>query len=98
MFFVLILLCAVIFKISPSTRQLFISISKLYSLFKNNAKKEYRLVKFMNSSCVDGPPLWFSGQSSWLQIQRSLLQFLALPEFVRSSGSGKRYTQPREYN
>jgi hypothetical protein len=38
------------------------------------------------------PPLWCSGQSSWLQIQR------ALPDFLRSSRSGTGSTQPREYN
>jgi hypothetical protein len=34
------------------------------------------------------PPLWSSGQSSWLQIQRSRVRFLALPAFLSSSGSG----------
>jgi hypothetical protein len=34
------------------------------------------------------PPLWSSGQSSWLQIQRSRVQFMTLPDFPRSSGSG----------
>jgi hypothetical protein len=33
-------------------------------------------------------PLWSSSQSSWLEIQRSRIQFLALPDFLRSSGSG----------
>jgi hypothetical protein len=51
------------------------------------------------SSCVDAifttrehlaPPLWSSSQSSWLQIQRSRVRFPALPDFVRSSGSGTR--------
>jgi hypothetical protein len=37
------------------------------------------------------------GQSSWLQIQKSRVRFLALPDFLRSSGSGLRSTQPREY-
>jgi hypothetical protein len=45
-----------------------------------------------------GPPMWSSGQSSWLQIQRSLFRFPALPDFLRSSGSGTGSTQPREYN
>jgi hypothetical protein len=43
------------------------------------------------------PPLWSSGQSSWLQIRR--------PGFdsrhhqgKKSSGSGTGSTQPREYN
>jgi hypothetical protein len=38
------------------------------------------------------------GQSLWLQIQRSRVRFPALPDFMGSSGSGKRCTQPREVN
>jgi hypothetical protein len=41
--------------------------------------------------------LWSSGQSSWLQIQRSRVRFPALPDFL-SSGSGTGSTQPREEN
>jgi hypothetical protein len=44
------------------------------------------------------PPLWSSGQSSWLQIQESGFNSPALPDFPRSSGSGTGSTQPREYN
>jgi hypothetical protein len=44
------------------------------------------------------PPLCSSGQSSWLQIQRSRVRFPALPDFLRSSGSGTGSTQPREDN
>jgi hypothetical protein len=32
------------------------------------------------------PPLWFNGQNSWLQIQRSRVLFLALPDFVEILG------------
>jgi hypothetical protein len=32
-------------------------------------------------------PLWSSAQSSWPQIQRSCVRFLALRHFLRSSGS-----------
>jgi hypothetical protein len=39
-----------------------------------------------------------SGQSCWLQIQRTRVRFPALPDFLRSSGSGTWSTQPREYN
>jgi len=42
------------------------------------------------------PPLWSSGQSFWLQIQRSRVRSPALPDFLISSGSGTGYTQPRE--
>jgi hypothetical protein len=37
--------------------------------------------------------LWSSGQSSWPQIQRSLVRFPALPDFLGSSGSGTGCTQ-----
>jgi hypothetical protein len=40
--------------------------------------------------------LWSSGQSSSLQIQRSRVRFLALPDFLSSNGSGTGSTQPRE--
>ena len=43
-------------------------------------------------------PLWSSGQSFWLQIQRSRFRFPALPDFLSSSGSGTGSTQPREFN
>jgi hypothetical protein len=42
------------------------------------------------------PPLWSSDQSSGLQIQRSRVRFPALPDFLRSSGSGTGSTQSRE--
>jgi hypothetical protein len=44
------------------------------------------------------PPLWSSGQSSWLQIQRTRVRYPALPDFLRSSGSGTGSSQPREDN
>ena len=47
---------------------------------------------------VHQPPLWSSGQSFWLQIQRSRVRFPALPDFLSSSGSGTGSTQPREVN
>jgi hypothetical protein len=44
------------------------------------------------------PPLRSSGQTSWLQIQRSRARFPALPDFLRNNGSGTWSTQPRKYN
>jgi hypothetical protein len=41
--------------------------------------------------------LWSSGQNSWLQIQRSQVRFTALPDFLRSCGSGTGST-PHEDN
>jgi hypothetical protein len=40
--------------------------------------------------------LWSSGHSSWLQMQRYRVRLPALPDFLRSSGSGTGSTQPRE--
>jgi hypothetical protein len=47
-------------------------------------------------SAENGPPLWSSGQSFWLQIHRSRVRFPALPDFLISRGSGTGSTQPRE--
>jgi hypothetical protein len=41
---------------------------------------------------------WSSGQSFWLQIQRSRVHFPALPDFLRSRGYGTGSTQPCEEN
>jgi hypothetical protein len=41
-----------------------------------------------------GPPLWSSGQSSWLQIRRFRARFPGTTK--KSSGSGMGSTQPRE--
>ena len=54
--------------------------------------------KFWRSKGKTGPPLLSSGQSFWLQIQRSRVRFPALPNFLSSSGSGTGSTQPREVN
>jgi hypothetical protein len=45
-----------------------------------------------------GPPLWSSGQSSWLQIQRSRVRIPTLPDFLRSSEPGTVSAQPPEDN
>ena len=50
------------------------------------------------SCCLFQQSLWSSGQSFWLQIQKSRVRFPALPDFQSSSGSGTGPTQPREFN
>jgi hypothetical protein len=52
----------------------------------------------LNPGRRGGKPLWFSGQSYWLQIQRPRVRFLPLPDILRSKGSGTGSTQPREDN
>jgi hypothetical protein len=42
---------------------------------------------------IGRPPLWSSGQSSWLLTQGSPLTILALPDFLSSSESGTGSTQ-----
>jgi hypothetical protein len=45
------------------------------------------IIKYIfNANKDHRPPLWSSGQSSWLQIQRSRVPFLALPDFLRRVG------------
>ena len=56
------------------------------------------VVKFNLLAEMKRPPLWSSGQSFWLQLQRSRVRFPALPDFLSSSGSGTGSTQPREVN
>ena len=55
--------------------------------------------KYFNCCIINTwPPLWSSGQSFWLQIQRFRVRFPALPDFLSSSGSGTGSNQPREVN
>jgi hypothetical protein len=42
--------------------------------------------------------LWSSGQCPWLLIQRFHIQYPVLPDFLRSSESEMRFTQPCEKN
>jgi hypothetical protein len=55
-------------------------------------------MNFVLSLTVEGLPLWSSGQSSLLQTPEAPVRFSTLPDFLRSSGSGTGFTQPREYN
>jgi len=60
----------------------------------NNNKVVYNNIMLLLAICI--PPLWSSGHSFWLQIQRSRVRYPALPDFLSSSGSGMGSTQPRE--
>ena len=56
-----------------------------------------RFDKILSCRRNSRPPLWSSGQSFWLQIQRSRVRSPALPDFLSSSVSGTGSTQPCEF-
>jgi hypothetical protein len=71
-------------------------IYKIIPEFKNNLISE--VSKIGSRVVFSGPPLWSSGQSTWLQMQKSGFDSRHLPVFLKSSGTGKVSTQPREDN
>jgi hypothetical protein len=76
---------------------------KMFNFFKYEISIPAECVANSQGSTTDFwhynvPPLWSGGQSFWLQIQRSRVRLPALPDFLRSSGSGMGSTQPREDN
>jgi hypothetical protein len=78
------------------------NISNYYPtvLKKSVTRKQQVTLKsfyFVRVLCL-WPPLWSSGQSFWIQIQRSRVRSPALPDFLSSNGSGTGSTQPREVN
>jgi hypothetical protein len=79
------------------TKQIICIYSEMSFIKLHEIKVNY-LWKFSCMRNMKNVPLWSSGQSFWLQIQRSRFRFPALPDFLRSSGSGTGPTQPREDN
>ena len=84
-----------------------VNSNQLMHILIKNAIKSHKILSPRGERILDdfnvffnkyGPPLWSSGQSFWLQIQRSRVRFPALPDFLSSSGSGTGSTQPREVN
>ena len=61
---------------------------------RNQREEMIRQIKTLVA--VGRPPVWSSGQSFWLQLERSRVRSPALPDFLSSSGSGTWSTQPRE--
>jgi hypothetical protein len=59
---------------------------------------ERMVLLFTAEVTLDGPSLWSSVQSFWLQIQRFRVRFPPLPDFLRSKRSGTGSTQPWEDN
>jgi hypothetical protein len=70
---------------------LFHNREAMFGSYSCNNNKTFLLISWR-------PRLWCSGQSSWLQIQKSGFDSRALPDFLRSGRSGTGSTQPREYN
>jgi hypothetical protein len=61
--------------------------SNLHALLLSYPSSYY---PFYVSEVITGPPLWSSGQSSWLLTQSSWVLFPALPNFLHSCGSRMR--------
>jgi hypothetical protein len=69
----------------------FIPMRKLvlnYAVFRNasliqNVTILYSVLSIYTFRQTSWPPLWSSGQSFWLQIQRSRVRFPALPYFLK---------------
>jgi hypothetical protein len=62
-------------------------LEELMEIGSKNVFK-YSVQKFTRTLSHTRPPLWSSGQSSWLQIQSYRFQFPALAVLLRSSMSG----------
>jgi hypothetical protein len=70
-----------------------VSMSHLVPSVDRNA-----VLFLFNTEPISWPPLWSSGQRFWLQVHRSRIRFPALPDFLRSRGSGSGSSQPCEDN
>jgi hypothetical protein len=66
--------------------------------FQRNAgvirRHRTRFLIFLTVKIHLEPPPWSSGQTSWLQTQRSRVRMPMLPDFLSGSGSGTGSTQP----
>jgi predicted ferric reductase len=62
-------------------------------LYTKKSLKEVERGKMFEVN-VYRPPLWSSGQTSWLQTQRSRVRLPAQPDFLSSSESGTGSIQP----
>jgi hypothetical protein len=90
---VFISVCAVIYTLCPRT--MFQFILKFFHvwqlrLYRSRSVSLWAVCKIFS---VCGPPLWSSGQSFWLQIQRSRVRSPALPDFLSSCGYGTGSTE-----
>jgi hypothetical protein len=63
---------------------------------RTNVMQWWLLILLFSKYSIGRPSLWSSGQSSWLQAQRSWVRFPVLPNFLCSSGSETGSTQARK--
>jgi hypothetical protein len=71
--------------------------TSIQKLFLSLEQKPIGISGFENVNRFHRPPLWSSGQSSWLQIRKPGFDSRHYQK-KKSSGSGTGSTQPREYN
>jgi hypothetical protein len=85
-------------KAEPEVSRVCVHVVGLHTLSAHNLQTfaTGEQVIFVRSIYVNGPPLWSSGQSSWLQIRRPGFDSRHCQK--KSSGSGTGSTHPREYN
>jgi hypothetical protein len=85
--------------ISFNSKQCFLaSLTKISVFTPRDIIHSYCICQTREVQYKTWPPPFSSGQSSWLQIQRSRVRFQALPDFLRITGSGTGSIQLREYN
>jgi hypothetical protein len=88
------------FQVSVSPRLLYSPVAICESVLSHTWSRQLAVVSALPlrdcnpRRCQGQPPLWSSGQSSWVETQRSPVRFPALPDFLSSSGSGNGSTQP----
>ena len=84
--------------LSPCVGQVAQSLQRLVTGWMVRGSNSGGGARFSAPVQAGRPLLWSSGQSFWLQIQRSRVRFPAPADFLSSSGSGTGSTQPPEVN
>jgi hypothetical protein len=85
----------------PNNRHVSVNGVNLWRLRARTKRKNFYIDMLHSHPQISIPKSTFDhlcGQNFWLQIQRSWVRFPALPDFLRSRGSGTGSIQPHEHN